>query len=212
MAEERSSIQSSASSAPRRHTYTRSRALSPSLSLAYSLCLSLFHTAQDRGRDRRARALFIFYIFSPILFLSLASPTLFQLFILWETVIFQHTAILGALRVFSFFSPAGVQVVPLFIKRVSNLVLGYLPLLFSFCLACARWAEKINKSNIVNGEIYYGNQLLIISIRHYLLCFVPSSWSVARVVRAARVCLEDDLRAVAQPSSSKHRDQVDFQL
>lgn len=175
MAEERSSIQSSASSAPRRHTYTRSRALSPSLSLAYSLCLSLFHTAQDRGRDRRARALFIFYIFP--LFCSFRSRRrLYSSSSFSETLLYSSIQQSSVPCAYSHFSPpAGVQVVPLFIKRVSNLVLGYLPLLFSFCLACARWAEKINKSNIVNGEIYYGNQLLIISIRHYLLCFVPSS-------------------------------------
>lgn len=68
---------------------THRRTVSLSLSLAFSLSLSLFSrtlsmsltlvvTAEDRGRDRRAGALFIFYI-PPVLFLSLASPTLFQL-------------------------------------------------------------------------------------------------------------------------------------
>lgn len=60
---------------------THAHTVSLSLSRTLSMSLTLLVTAEDRGRDRRARALFIFYIF-PILFLSLAQLTLFQLFLL----------------------------------------------------------------------------------------------------------------------------------
>lgn len=64
---------------------THTRSLSLSFSCTLSMSLTLLVTAEDRGRDRRAKALFIFYIF-PILILSLASPTLLQLVLLWEIV------------------------------------------------------------------------------------------------------------------------------
>lgn len=63
------------------HTQSLSLPLSCTLSCTLSMSLTLSVTAEDRGRDRRARALFIFYIF-PILFLSPAPLTLFQLFFL----------------------------------------------------------------------------------------------------------------------------------
>lgn len=88
-------------------THTHAAALFLSLSLPLrSMSLTLLGTAEDRGGDRRAKALFIYYIFFPpsSRFDAFNSLTLFQLFRLWEIVRLRPSIQQSSvLPVFSFF-------------------------------------------------------------------------------------------------------------